>query len=249
LQPARSSTIQLCGTIAVELDGQRIDRRLPGRQGRLLLAYLVLNRRRTASRDELCEALWPQGAPASASAALTVLLSRLRAAIGPGRLRGRGALQLVLPEPARVDVEQAITGLHEAQSALAAGEWQRAWICGLRALLIAERPLLAEHDAPWIDDWRRRLDVVLDDATQAYATACLERGGAELAAAARAARRLVERSPLRESGYRLLIETLSRQGNVAEAIRMYDRARTTLRDELGIAPGPTLQEAHARLLG
>jgi SARP family transcriptional regulator, regulator of embCAB operon len=89
---------------------------------------------------------------------------------------------------------------------------------------------------------------VLVHALEAYAAACLGIGGAELAGAERAARRLIEHSPLRESGYRLLMDTLAAQGNVGEAMRVYDRARTTLREELGLSPGPAIQEAHARLL-
>jgi DNA-binding SARP family transcriptional activator len=44
------------------------------------------------------------------------------------------------------------------------------------------------------------------------------------------------------------MDTLAAQGNVGEAMRVYDRARRTLREELGLAPGPPIQEAHARLL-
>jgi DNA-binding SARP family transcriptional activator len=98
----------------------------------------------------------------------------------------------------------------------------------------------------WIDEWRRRLDDVLDHSLEAYAAACLGIGGTELAGAERAARRLVARAPLRESGYRLLMDTLAAQGNVGEAMRVYGTARTTLREELGLAPGPAIQEAHAR---
>jgi hypothetical protein len=35
-----STRVQLCGSFAVELSGRRIDNMLPGRQGRLLFAYL-----------------------------------------------------------------------------------------------------------------------------------------------------------------------------------------------------------------
>jgi hypothetical protein len=73
-------------------------------------------------------------------------------------------------------------------------------------------------------------------------------GGAEPAGAERCARRLIDRSPLRESGYRLLMDALAAQGNAGEAMRVYDRARTTLLEELGMTPGPTIQEAHSRLL-
>src|SRR5438132_3197419 len=38
--PAR---IQLCGRMAIELDGGRVEGDLPGRQGRVLFAYLAIN--------------------------------------------------------------------------------------------------------------------------------------------------------------------------------------------------------------
>jgi DNA-binding SARP family transcriptional activator len=241
--------IQLCGRFVVEFDGHRIDRELPSRQGRLLFAYLVLNRERDVGRDELVEALWPYALPAAAPSALTVLLSKLRAAVGPQMLSGRGELRLVLPPDARVDVEDAIAAVHEAQSAVALREWTRGWGPALRAQFIARRRLLPEHDAPWLDSWRQHLDDVRDQALEAYAACCLGIGGTELPGAERAARALVDHSPLRETGYRLLMEGLAAQGNVAEAIRVYERARNTLQQELGVAPGPAIQATHSRLLG
>ena len=86
-------------------------------------------------------------------------------------------------------------------------------------------------------------------ALEAYAASCLGIGGTELPGAERAARKLLECSPLRETGYALLMDALRAQGNVAEAMRVYDRARTTLDRELGITPGHAIQEAHSRLLG
>jgi SARP family transcriptional regulator, regulator of embCAB operon len=235
--------------LAVEFRGRRIEGGLPGRQGRLLFAYLTLNRGRQVARDELVEAVWPYAVPSAAPAALTVLLSKLRATVGSEVLRGRSSLTLALPPGARVDVEDALAAVHAAESAVALSDWRRAWGPACCAFLIAERGLLREYEAHWIDEWRRRLDDVLEHALEAYAAACLGIGGTELAGAERCARRLVDRSPLRESGYRLLMDTLAAQGNVGEAMRVYDRARTTLREEVGLVPGPMLQEAHARLLG
>lgn len=248
MESVRPTRVQLCGPLVVELGGRRIDGSLPSRQGRLLFAYLALNHGRPIARDELIEALWPQAIPNAAPAALTVLLSKLRAAVGHEVLRGRGEVTLALPEDARVDVDDAFAGVHAAESAVALGQWRRAWGPALRAQFIAARRLLPEHEAPWIDEWRRRLDDVLDHALEAYAASCLGIGGTELAGAERSARRLVARAPLRESGYRLLMDTLAAQGNVGEAMRVYDTARKTLREELGLAPGPAIQEAHARLL-
>ena len=59
---------------------------------------------------------------------------------------------------------------------------------------------------------------------------------------------LVETAPFRESGYRYLIHVLARQGNVAEALIVYERLRTLLREELGASPSAQTQALHRRLL-
>ena len=240
--------IQLCGRFVVELGDRRIDAQLPSRQGRLLFAYLALNRDRAVTRDELVDTLWPYAIPAAAPSALTVLISKVRAALSPEMLSGRSELRLNLPADARVDVEDALAAVHEAQSAVALRDWRRAWGPALRAQFIARRRLLPEHDAPCLDQWRQRLDDAHDHALEAYAASCLAIGGTELPGAERAARSLLERSPLRETAYAFLMDALAAQGNTAEAMRIYDRARTTLDQELGITPGRAIQQAHARLL-
>ncbi len=241
--------IQLCGRFVLELDGQRIETHLPSRQGRLLFTYLALNRDRALSRDELMDALWPYAAPPAAPSALTVLVSKLRAVLTAQVLCGRSELRLNLPPDACIDAEDALAAVHEAQSAIALQDFRRAWGPALRAQFIARRRLAPEHDTPWLDQWRQRLDDVHDGALEAYAASCLGIGGTELPGAERAARNLLQRSPLRETGYALLMDALGAQGNIAEAMCVYDRARTTLDQELGITPGRAIQQAHARLLG
>ena len=118
---ADDTYVQLCGRFVVELHGRRVERRLPGRQGRALFAYLVLQRPRTVGRDELIEAIWAGHPPANHASALTVLLSKLRAAVGADVLAGRGRVQVVLPAGARVDVAEALAALHRAESSRATG--------------------------------------------------------------------------------------------------------------------------------
>src|ERR1700758_1989321 len=62
--------IQLCGRYVADIDGSRIEHTLPGRLGRVLFAYLVLNRGRAVPRDKLLMAGWGQDAPAEAGNAL-----------------------------------------------------------------------------------------------------------------------------------------------------------------------------------
>lgn len=233
----------------VELEGERVEARLPGRQGRLLFAYLVLNRDRTVGRSELVEAVWAGELPHDPADALAAVLSKVRAALPRDCIEGRRELQLMLPADTRVDVEQAQSAVREAESACALGDWARAWGASLCAQMVARRRLLGEYEAAWIDDWRRQLDDVLLRSLECYATACLGVGGTELAGAERAARLLVRSAPLRESAAALLMQALEEQGNTAEALLVYESLRQRLRDELGVAPAGPLQVAYRRLLG
>ena len=74
--------IQLCGRFVVRLGGRRVEDALPGANGRLLFAYLVLNRLRRMDRDELLTAVYGDEAPPDHHPRLSVLLSKLRRAVG-----------------------------------------------------------------------------------------------------------------------------------------------------------------------
>jgi SARP family transcriptional regulator, regulator of embCAB operon len=246
-EPAETR-IQLCGRFVVRLAGQRVENSLPGPLGQLLFGYLVLNRLRPIDRDELLIAVYGEEAAADHHARLSVLLSKLRRVIGGERLTGRAQIELVLPADAFVDVERALEALHRAESLIANHEWAAAWGPASLAYDVASRPLLRGHDRAWLKDWQRRLDDARLSGLECVAVASLGIGGPELPQAANCARELIELAPFRETGHRILMQALARAGNVAEALRVYDRARIMLRDELGVAPSPAIQDVHRRLL-
>ncbi len=241
------SRIQVCGPIIVELDGRRIEDALPSRQGRLLFAYLVINRSRPTPRSQIVDALWPTGGPEDADAALSALLSRVRKAVGPSRLDGRSTVRLFLADT-EVDIETAAEAIHRAESAVVQHEWERAWAAAQAALFIARRGFLPGEDAIWIDQVRHRLEDLHLRSLEAYASAGLGLGGTELAAAREAGRLLVELAPLRESGHRLLMRALCAEGNRAEALRSYEHLRVLLSEELGISPSEASQRLYESLL-
>jgi DNA-binding SARP family transcriptional activator/tetratricopeptide (TPR) repeat protein len=240
--------IQLCGRLSVEIDGVQLSGRLRGRQVPLLLAYLVLNRDRHVGRDELIGALWPNDAPVSQDAALRTLLSRLRSSLGASTLAGRDELILALPEPVWIDIEAAATEMNRALAALDQNDARRAWALAQVPLNIASRGLLPGAQATWLEPPRRELEEVHLLALEVIGRAGLVLGGTQVQSAERAARTLIESEPYRESGYVLLMETLAARGNVAEAMRVFDRLRTLLRDELGTSPSREAITAHERLL-
>ena len=247
LASSRPARIQICGALTVERDGQRLDARLPGRQGRLLFVFLVVNRHRQVPRDELAEALWREPDPAAVDARLNPLLSKLRRVFGTDAVSGRSALRLCLPD-AWVDLEAAAGAIHRAESAVAQQDWLRAWGPALTALFVAERGFVPGEDAPWIDEIRHHLTELRLRALECYAAAALGIGGTELAAAVRAGRQLTRLAPLRESGYRYLMQALAAQDNLAEALGVYGQLSDCLREQLGISPSPATRQLYEHLL-
>jgi DNA-binding SARP family transcriptional activator len=243
-----STRIQLCGRLAVELDGRDLTARIPGGQARVLFTYLTLNRGRQSRREELVEALWPWRAPQGADASLSALLSRLRAVLGTDAMAGRGEIRLCLPADAWIDLEAAEEAIHRAESAVAQGEWARGWGPSLIALFTARRGFLPGEDLPWATEYRRRLDEIRCSALECYAAVALGIGGTELATGEKCARELVVAAPFRERGHALLMELLAARGNLAEALRAYETLRVRLRDELGATPAPELRDLQQRLL-
>jgi len=239
--------IQICGALAIERGGQRLEAGLPGRQGRLLFTYLVVNRHRYVPRDELAEALWREPDPAAIDTRLNPLLSKLRRVFGVSSVGGRSAIRLCLPV-AWVDLEAAAEAIHRAESSVAQQDWARAWGPALTALLVAERDFLPGEDVPWIDEIRHQLTELRLRALECYAAAGLGLGRTELAAAVRAGQQLTRLAPLRESGYRYLMQAHAAQDNLAEALGVYAELSERLRDQLGVSPSPATRQLYQELL-
>jgi DNA-binding SARP family transcriptional activator len=245
--PVPPVRIQLCGRLSFVVDGTPREDALPGRQGQLLFAFLVLQRRRPVERSGLVEALWGERAPRAAESALSALLSKLRTAMGD-LVTGRGVPMVELPVRSWVDVEHAIACVHAAETQLGKQEYVAAYTSALGARYVTERTFLPGQDGEWVEDWRRRLDDVHTRSVAVCAESALRMGGLELAGADRASRLLVEKCPFRESAHALRMEVLEALGNTAEALLVYEQLRARLAEELGTGPGPELRRRHERLL-
>jgi ABC-type transport system substrate-binding protein/DNA-binding SARP family transcriptional activator len=242
------------GRVAVETDGAVIDEaQLGGRQARLVFAYLVAERSRLVPRDELAEALWGERPPVTRDKALTVIASKLRAALADAGLDGRelltaafGCYRLDLPEGTWVDLFAAASSAHSAEVALAAGDLDRARAAGESAQSLARRPFLPGEDGTWVEQKRRDLADIRERALNVLADACLRSGAAR--EAGKWAEELIALSPFREAGYRRLMEAHVVAGDRAEALRVYEQCRRLLADELGAYPSPETESIYRELL-
>ena len=150
-----SVRVSLAGRFEVETDRRTLDAtRLPGRQGRVVLAYLIAERDRLVPSEELAEAVWGPTPPPTWRPALRGAVSKVREFLEELELpaddmltSSSGCYRLVLPGDATVDVELAAGEADAAERALAAGDLERALAAAGTARALAGRPLLPGQES------------------------------------------------------------------------------------------------------
>ena len=240
--------------LALEANGTRVDeQRFPGRQGRILFAYLAAQKGRPIPRDELAELLWGEELPATWEKALRVLMTKLRTLLTECGIDGAAALtsafgcyQLTLPAGAWIDVHAAAVAVERAEAALTAGDLDDARAQASNASELARRVFLPGEEGPWVEDQRRDLRDILVRALECLRDAALAKG--EFGEAVRYADEVTELEPFRESSYRALMQAHAAAGDPAEALRVYERCRRFLADELGAYPSPESEAVYLELL-
>jgi DNA-binding SARP family transcriptional activator len=246
--------IYLQGEICLTMNGRLIRAdRLPGRQGRLVFAYLATERARTVSKDELAESLWPRQLPAASDVALSAIVSKLRALfaeLGLGRdtvAARSGGYKLALPADSWVDTEAALESVHLAEAALHSSKPRAAYGPSVVACAILRRRFLPREEGAWVDGRREALRKNLLRALDCLAQIHTATG--ELSLALRAAEEAVDLEPLREAGYRRLMLVHDAAGNRAEALRVYARLQAVLDVELMTTPGPETRRVYEAVAG
>jgi predicted ATPase/DNA-binding SARP family transcriptional activator len=235
----------LLGPLAVSRDGTEVA--LGGEKRRALLAVLLLEANQVVSRDRLIDALWGDDPPETARNTVQVYVSQLR------KLLPDGALETVPPgyrlkaEADTVDLFEFVRLSEEGRTALATGDAAGAAHTLRAALELWRGPPLADLAwEPFAEAESARLEELRLAAFEDRIDADLALGRhgqliAEL-------ERLVAEQPLRERLRSQLMLALYRAGRQADALAVYQRARRTLVDELGIEPGESLRELERKIL-
>ena len=248
--------IYVTGRVAVEINGQVVvnERQFRGKQGRLLFVYLVCERSRPVSKEELASVLWPEEQSEGWEAALSALTSRLAAVLSAGELAGQGVsfsrrfgqYQIALPADALVDIEAGISALDRAEAAVRAGESRKALGPATVAVSIARRPLLPGVDGFWRESLQGRLDRQLIRALDCLGEMQLEIG--EPQTAVESALEASRMDPYRERTHRCLMRAYAATGNRVKALAAYHEFRELLADEVGAEPESETQALYLQLL-
>ena len=249
---AVEARVRILGPAELEVVGRPVP--LPAPKERGLLVVLALRPGSAVSSHELADVLWGDAAPEKYRKSLQVLVSRVRRRIqdaggpdGHDLLVTAGDAYLLRVAPDAVDAVRLEGLTREGRDALAAGRAVEA-VAHLEEALalwrgdpvpeVAETPA-GRAEAARLAEMRRSALEHLHEAELA-----LGRHG-DLVARLEV---LVAAEPLHEQVWRQLMLALYRSGRQADALRAYQRARTTLVDELGIEPGPELRRLESAIV-
>lgn len=221
---------------------------LGGPRDRGLLTLLAVHAGEVVSSDRLIEAMWGDHLPRDPQHALQAAVSRLRKALqgtgAPDRVVTRSPGYVLDIEPEAVDAarfERLVDRARDHEDPTARAAALQEALALWRGAPLADLTYEAWAQ-PEIDRLEElRLTAVEDEIDAQLAS---ERHGEVLGRLPT----LVEEHPYRERLRRQLMLALYRAGRQAEALELYEEARVTLIEELGVDPGPDLQRLHQQIL-
>ena len=208
---------------------------------------LCLQRGVVVSIDEIVDELWGESPPATSRHMVEVYVSKLRKLLGPDLLCTHAPGYRLELDPKCLDVALFERLLAEGSEALARVEPELASARLGEALALWRGQALADFSyEPFAQAEIARLDELHHLVEEERIEAELALGRAEELVGEIAA--LVSAQPLRERRHGQLMLALYRAGRQADALAVYERARQTLVEELGIEPGPELQAIERAML-
>lgn len=217
-------------------------------QQRLALAVLLLADGRVVPVADMITAMWGDNAPPAARGTVRTYVHRLRGVLGAGTsgepvLRSAGGGYRLALTDEQVDLGRLRSALRAADTV---DDVERRVELLRAALDEWSAEPLAGFEGAWAEGERRRAVRLGVQAVERLAE--LELGRDDHAAALERLRLVVELEPLHERAHELLMRALHRSGRSADALAVHERLRRTLREELGVEPGPGLQALYRRML-
>ena len=216
-------------------------------QQRLVLALMALRAGQVVPVGELIGAVWAETPPRSARASVQVLVTRLRRALAGtpgGQLERLGEGYRLQLEPGLLDVHRfrilAKAGREAADCRTAVAAFDEA-LALWRGPALADVPGTAKVEAIRSGLAEEHLSVLQDRISAMLGCGMEWEAAAELPG-------LLARNPLAERLVGMLMVALYRCGQQADALRAFREVRSRLVGELGIEPGPELQQMHQRIL-
>ncbi|MFJ6095831.1 ATP-binding protein [Williamsia muralis] len=239
---------RLAGGVTVTFGGREADPRIVGGpRCALVLGFLVVNRHRDVSLEELAEAVWPADRPQSWNAALRILFSRIRdtfrlVGLPADGLRSRsGGVRLTLPASLRSDLELA-----EMYCDTSVGDPQAVLQNARKALGLLISAPLDGITGSWADHVRAEATRIRIKALEIDAEGSLR--AREYARATHSAQSIIAIDPFREKAYRIAMSGYMALGERGQALAAAARCRQALAEELGTTPSAETENLYLEIL-
>jgi DNA-binding SARP family transcriptional activator len=235
------------GPLLMTVDGAPVPPGTP--KQRAVLAVLVMSRNRPVGTDSLITAAWEQWPPPEARASLHSYISNLRRLLGDSRsmlVNAPPGYSLTVSDTA-CDIGRFVLEKTAGVQAAAAGRFEQASDRLTTALAEWRGPVLEDlRDFQFVDAFATALteDKVVAHTARAEAEIACGRGYAVIGEL----ESLTVEHPYREPLWAQLIIAYYLADRQSEALDAYQRLKTTLADDLGIDPGPTVRALHERIL-
>lgn len=241
--------IGLLGPLELRRDGISVNPGGPTQ--RAVLAMLALHANEPVGVGQLLDGIWGDTDESGAgTGALWSQVSRLRALLDGGTrqslLRVRGGYRLVA-DGVSVDAREFEQLLGTARQQVSAGDMAAASRTLDAAMALWRGPALLDlRDFPFAASAAARFEEERAEAAEERVEARLRLG--EDATLIPELQALIADQPFRERLHGQLMIALYRAGQQAAALDAYRTARTRLALELGVEPGPELEELHRAIL-
>ncbi|MFE3022072.1 BTAD domain-containing putative transcriptional regulator [Streptomyces sp. NPDC059256] len=218
----------------------------------VLLRTLLVRNGQVVSLDQLTQELWGAAPPVRAGASLHVYVSQLRKLLNKLSLtrecittRSPGYVLNLGRDELDLDVFMALSEKGRLQ--MDVGDHAAAAESLSQALALWREPVHASSfEGPIIQEFANETEELRVECQELLARSLLASDQAR--EAIRILYSLIVEYPLREDFYALLMEALSRSGRRADALMVYQTARRTMREELGLEPCRFLQETQEFIL-
>src|SRR6516164_2801347 len=233
--------VRLLGPVDVMSGGEV--RPVSGLRRKAVLATLALQAGQVVSTGRLVDAVWGESAPAALNT-LQSHVSYLRTVVGKAAIVAHPPGYLLDLGEDGTDVQLAERLLN--QGAQSADPGRRAADLREALALWRGRPLADLAGLAWLEQQAERLDLLREQIRHALSEARLDAG--EHRQLIPELEQMAADHPLDEQVHAQLMTALYRSGRQADALAVYQRLRTTLADELGLAPSPALRELETAIL-
>ncbi|MFC0541153.1 BTAD domain-containing putative transcriptional regulator [Kutzneria chonburiensis] len=236
--------VQLLGPVRAWRGEQEVDLGSAGR--RAVFAILALAEGRAVTREELVDGVWGEDPPARAVGILHTYISDLRRSLHePARKQSAEPVLESMGSAYVLRVEQLdVTRFDELRAA--ADDLGGSLRSVTAALALWQGEALSGLSGPFAELHRARLAELRLATLERRCALLLALGNQGTAVAELTG--LVREHPRREGLRGLLMVALYRAGRRDEALAEFDSAREVLVNELGLDPGPALQDIHDRIV-